>query len=259
MTPGGEPLYVYVDESGDRGWGPKSTPVFLLAAVIVRQSEEPALTQMLEDVNRALGRQPHTVLHWAENVRRHDQRKFVASQLAKLPATYLSVILHKESLRGNAPGLTDHNVLYRYMIRRLYERVSWYARSHRGKAMVRLAHVRRFKYQDLHRYLDILRSDPNCSIEWNWFSGRYPRVDQPATLRALQVADLLAGCVYAAFDRDNFGAYEPAYLQVIAPRLWTGPTRKLHTYGLHLVGTHGCWEAYDWWTEISAAAGRDTR
>jgi hypothetical protein len=227
----------------------------MLTAVVVRTAREPELAATLDRINDVLGRTPNVELHWHKNIKRHDERKFVASELAKLPATFIVAVLDKSSLRGKVPGLQDQGQAYRYLLRRLLERVSWYLTKQAGVASVRLAHVRGMKYDMLHSYLDLLRSLPNCNIDWDSFSARYPSFDQPSRLRALQVPDLVSGAAYAAFNPDRFGTYEAAYLTAIAPRFWVGPTKKLHTYGLHLVGTNSCHLNYPWWNTICVAAG----
>ena len=61
------PLFrVYVDETGDRGWGGRASPIFVVSAVIVRDGQERELVGVLDRINESLGKPPHTVLHWAE-------------------------------------------------------------------------------------------------------------------------------------------------------------------------------------------------
>ena len=46
---------VYVDEAGDRGWGSRSSEVFVLAAVVVPDDEDSALRGILDGINEAIG------------------------------------------------------------------------------------------------------------------------------------------------------------------------------------------------------------
>lgn len=247
--------FVYVDEAGDRGWGGQSSPVFVLSAVVVHESHDRQLRVALDDINIQLGRPPGHVLHWAENIRDHSERKMAVARLAQVPAWFIVVVLCKESLLQSNTGLSDPVSQYNYCVRRLLERVSWLVdrQRPRGRATLRFAHVRRFKYERLTSYLQLLRERPT-SITWDALAGD-PKIEAPAQIRGLQAADIVAGSVYAATRSDRFGAQEPAYLMTIAPRLWTGPTRKLETYGLHFIGVNGCAQDFTWLADVRTAAG----
>jgi hypothetical protein len=240
---------VYVDEAGDRGWGGAASEVFVLTAVVVPDDQDAELRSTLDKINADMGRQQKRTLHWAENVREHCDRKYVARQLADLPATFMTVTVCKPSLIGTGSALNKPDYQYNYPMRRLLERVSWYVDQQRGQAHLTLAHVRRFKYESLHNYLGYLRLEPGCSIRWAALkNGTRPVIEQPNKIRGLQVADLVAGCVFSAVRSDRHGAVEPAYLETIYPRLWQGRTQKLQTYGLHFIcgPGHQCADHYDW-------------
>lgn len=249
-----EPYFVYVDEAGDRGWGGRSSPFFVVAAVVVRGSDDPMLRSLLDKINADLGKPGGHILHWAENIRDHAQRKHVARLLNTAPMTCVAVLLDKESLMGRGEGLSDPARQYNYLARRLIERVSWLIDRRHGSGKLIFAHVRRFKYEALESYLDHLRRT-DSGIRWEAIKSRYPIIEQPNKIRGLQVADLVAGCVYSAVRKDGFGDHEPAYLREIASRFWVGPTRKLHSYGLNLVGSHGrCHDQFAWWSEVARRA-----
>ncbi len=243
------PYVVYVDEAGDRGWGGRSSPVFVLSAVVVKRSDDQALRDTLDEINGAMGHKPGHVLHWAENVREHSDRKMVASRLATLPATFINIVLCKDSLIGSGTRLSSAEAQYNYLVRLLLERVSWFMSANYGTPTLRFAHVRRFKYENLHDYLDLLPDRPNCNIKW-WTlnNGQRPIIEQPQQRRGLQVADMLAGTVYAAVRHDRHGEQEPEYLRRLSTRLWTGPTNKLSTYGLKVVSANGhdCADHFEW-------------
>jgi hypothetical protein len=246
--------FVYVDEAGDRGWGGQSSPVFLLTAVVVHDRDDVLLREALDDINKKLGREPNHVLHWAENVREHSDRKMAAGRLADTPAWFIAVVLCKESL-DSSTGLSDPVSQYNYCVRRLLERISWLMNQQRprGRATLRFAHVRRFKYERLTAYLVLLKQR-QTTIVWEAFSG-HPRIEAPAQIRGLQAADLAAGAVYSATRPDRYGNWEPTYLIALGPRLWSRPTRKLETYGVHFIGGPGCAETFTWLPDLRAAAG----
>jgi hypothetical protein len=244
---------VYVDEAGDRGWGPRSSEVFVLAAVVVPDEEDAALRVVLNGINEALGRSLTAELHWADNLKRHDQRKFVAKTLAETTATFVSVVVHKESLRDSTTGLTDQVRQYLYPLRLLLERISWCVDELDGEAKVTFAHVRRFPYERLDQYLDLLWS-METEIRWGAIRGANVHIDRPGNLRLLQMADLVAGAVFAAFHRDKYGSTEPSYLLQLAPRLYTRPSGVVTSYGLKVIGSAGL-AGYPWVEELVRACG----
>lgn len=245
---------VFVDESGDRGWGGKSSDIFVLSAVIVRDADMPQLQAALADINSTLGKPPTTTLHWAENVKGHAQRKLVARTVGGLPVTITNIVVMKRFLDPTTTRLSDATSMYNYAVRRLLERVSWMMQKRAGEAVLTFAHVRRFPYHKLDDYLARLRAS-DTTIRWSEFTGK-PRIDQPNRAPGLQVADLVAGCVWAALRPDRYGSYETAYLREIYRLLNVGPNRKITSYGMNIVGVDGCMDQYPWWPRFVAACER---
>src|SRR5262249_27266299 len=154
-------------------------------------------------------------------------------------------------------ALSDPAMMYNYAIRRLLERVSWYVDEHNGEAIVTFAHVRRFPYAKLKRYLKILAMQPT---EIRWHAFRKFRIDQPRRVRPLQVADLAAGCLYSALKEDDFGDFEPSYLMELAPRIYVRGSGAVTSYGMNIVGppAHMA-KKYPWWGDLVAACSPKKR
>lgn len=250
----GKRLYrVYVDEAGDRGWGGRSSPVFVLSAVIVRDEDVPAVKGTLNGINQRLGKPPGTVLHWAQNVKQHSQRKFVASELAKAPIATAFVVVMKKALIGSGSGLSDPARQYNYAVRRLLERVTWYVDDRGGEAIITFAHVRRFPYEKLHDYLSVLKGRDDVQIRWQAIRGKV-RINQPNRVRLLQAADLAAGCLFAATRPDDFGDFEVGYLTTLVPTIYIRGHGRVTSYGVNVIGPNGCMpQAYPWWAAFEAA------
>jgi hypothetical protein len=196
-------------------------------------------------------------LHWAENVKTHSQRKYVAGELANLDITVTSVVVLKPPLVGSGTGLSDPASMYNYAIRRLLERISWHVDDAGGEASVTFAHVKRFPYARLKSYIELLRGLPT-TIRWQAFTGN-PRIDQPVRVRPLQVADLVAGAFGSALRPDHFGSFEPSYILQLAPRVYLPyANAELASYGLNCTAPREHLHAFPWWPTFAAAcaAGR---
>jgi hypothetical protein len=247
---------VFVDETGDRGWGSKSSDIFVLSAIIVRDSDVPRLQVALDHINNTLGKPSGTTLHWAENIKTHEQRKFVARTLGTIPMTITNVIVMKRHIDSSTTRLNDATSMYNYAVRRPVERLSFCMQRNGGEAVVTFAHVRRFPYQKLHDYLARLQAG-DTQIKWQLFTGR-PRIDQPSRVAGLQVADLVAGCLWAALHADRYGGYETAYLREIYRKLFIGKNRDITSYGMNVIGRPGCMDGYPWWPRFVLACKKNS-
>lgn len=253
FLPVSRPLYrVYVDETGDRGWGGRASPIFLATAVIVEDAEVPQLITTLDDINSALGKPPGTVLHWAENVKEHSQRKFVSREIAKTPAIITNAVVLKAPMIGTGSALSNAAAMYNYAVRRLLERITWYVGDRGGEAIITFAHVRRFPYQRLNSYLQLLVSQPT-EIRWHTIRSGRIRINQPNRVRPLQIADLAAGAIGSALRQDSFGDYEMAYLRELLPRLYIRRGGNVTSYGMNIIAPQGAMNVYPWWREFLAA------
>jgi hypothetical protein len=243
VTP--KPLYrIYVDETGDRGFSAGSSPYFILAALIVRDGDEAAVRASRNQLVADLIKPPGTVLHWAQNIKSHSDRKFTATCLGSYPVELSYVIVDKASASSNS-GIRHHERLYNYAVRRLIERVSWNIRDKGGEAILTFAHVKNFKYASLHTYLAYLQMSPT-TIHWKAIRGAV-RIDSPNRIEMLQLADLAAGCLGAAIVPDFHGAFEYAYLNEIQHLVYRRPSGPIWTYGLHMVGPTAVLTSKPWW------------
>lgn len=251
---GRDRYHVYVDEAGDRGSKSTSSPVFILSAIIVHADADRSVRDALEKINGQLGRAPDRAIHWRDDLG-HPERKMAASTLGAVDAHFINIVVCKLSYdEARTHFISDPIAQYNFCVHLLLERVSWLMERQRprGVAKIHLAHVRRFKYDRLHSYLEDLQKQ-KTRIAWEALSLP-PKIEAAQAIRGLQAADILAGSVYAAVRTDPHGEYEPEYLRRVAPRLWTGPTGKLETYGLKFLGRPGCTEPFTWLAEIKAIA-----
>ena len=236
---------VYVDESGDRGLSVKSSQFFILAGVLVLDDDEAACRAARDRLCTVLDKPTVAVLHWSENITKHDQRKHAARMLGRCPVTLTYVIVDKDHLRKTGTALTDQAMMYGYAVRRLIERISWYVDSRYGESILTFAHIKRFPYERLDRYLQLLRTS-DTNIRWQAFRGK-PRIEQQSKIEMLQMADLAAGCLSAAMTHDKYGDVEPGYLDRIQHLIYRRPPGDVRSYGLNVIGNKSCLERYNWW------------
>jgi hypothetical protein len=123
--------------------------------------------------------------------------------------------------------------MYLWALRLLLERVSWCIGSNGGReATVTFAEVKGFKTPKLHDYRSRLEGLPDVTIAWPVFAGHPFKVDRPAVIDMLQVADIAASALYQAVEPDEFENRHPAYLEALRPKLYRGHPGNVTSYGL---------------------------
>lgn len=123
---------------------------------------------------------------------------------------------------------------YLYAFRFLLERISWLAKQHGEQAQYTLAHIRRFKLENLRDYEASLRGLPT-EIKWPNLDPKGGDISQPKILEQLQLADLVASSCGIAFNSpENTGVVETSYLRALRMRFYQPSGKSLTSYGLKM-------------------------
>ena len=248
---GDDYLEVHVDETGDRGFGPRASPVFCLAAIVFRHSKVQLVTEAMQNLNASLGR-PNVAMHAREHLRKHDRKMEACERLGALRGTVrlLYVVLPKK-LVSHDSYLRDPIGAYNYPVKFLLERVSWLAREVQCPARVTLAAVRGLPPIEIRRYVNRLYRQPSLSrVEWPWLTP--PLHFVPARQRVgLQWADIAAMALHQAVVPKTHPPYrvEPAYMNAVAPAVWG--KRDLESYAVRSM-VDGWHQGEPWWPLFAA-------
>lgn len=219
---------VYVDESGVRAHGPKTSQHFVMSAAILPDSRKPNLlatiSQLRLDFRQPIG---HTIAFKSLS---HQSRMHIAQTLSKMhDLTVANVIVCKREV---PTPMQNVDQAYLYTLRFLLERVSWFVDERLGQAYVTFANIDRFKIAKLHVYVELLKMS-DTQIRWRaLFLPVRMQTMQGNDL--LQVADTTASATAQAFEPDQFGNVEDRYLRALAPRLYRRPPGPITSYGMKL-------------------------
>ncbi len=244
-------LEVHVDETGDRGFGPRASPVFCLAACAFRHSKAHLVTKAMRDLNESLGR-ANVPMHAREHLRKHGRKMEACERLGALNGTVrlLYVVLPKNLVNSDS-YLRDPIGAYNYPVKFLLERVSWLARDVRCPARVTLAAVRGLPPAKIRDYVNLLYRNPSLSsIEWPWLKP--PLSFSPAQQRVgLQWADISAMALHQAVVPKTHPPHrvEPAYINALAPAVWG--KRDLESYAVKSM-VEGWHQSQTWWPAFTA-------
>lgn len=230
---------MYIDESGDEGFSfsgeNHSSEYFVLSAVIAKRQVDLENVRLLEEARRLLKRPPKKPLHFRD-LKHHHKRPYL-DLISKADLKTTSVVVHKPSL-SSPETFKERYRLYFYLARFLLERVSWYCRDNRlagdsgdGTAEIVFSNRSGMSYQELTDYMDVLQGRDDVRIHWRAIDSTQILAFSSGKRAGLQIADAVAGSVYSAVEKDQYGFAETQYLEMIAPTLYRRYGAAL-SYGL---------------------------
>jgi hypothetical protein len=238
--PNKETLLAFVDEIGDRGYSKKSSEYFAMAAVIFPASVQQKVKDCVVGIKAKLGIPLKIPLHWYKHCRMHEDRKYIAGEIAKLEGvTVIYVISDKKTTPA------DHVKFYNIVAVYTLERILKQADELKARVTVRFGHVRRFNHLIT---LDYFQNK-------NWRLGNYGNlIDQPKWIGAdtnsgIQLADQYAGILGAAMIADKHGNFEPSYIEIIKHQIRKSKNGKISGYGIKAISEDSNPKLFKWWPQ----------
>lgn len=211
-------LFAYIDETGDRGARPESSPIFGMACVLVDDvgatNVQTAVTTLRQDFRVPQG----VVLSWKDHAKTHERRRRASEVLGDVGGIrVIYVYARKAELRAGT-YLDDPTRFYNYVAGKMYTSLLWAARSWKGpraRVWTRFGHVRGHDHRTTEAYLTGPLSR-DARIPMDMEQGlRWVSADQYVESQA---ADLFGGFLQAAlWPHGAFNYTEPSYLQRVWP------------------------------------------
>lgn len=217
---------VYIDESGDEGFGRVSgtSDWFVLSAAVVRAERDCVAEHLIREIKETLETRRNRVLHCKKL--KHEERVYVCNRLATEPLRCVSVVIDKRSIR-EPETFRDSSRLYFYGVRMLLERVSWLCRDFHdptspgnGRAKISFSKRTTMSYENLRQYLIKLRDEHTTSIAWDHLDINLIDALTAGRRPGLQIADIFASAAFKAVQPNDFGLTEPRYLRELRPLLY---------------------------------------
>lgn len=233
----------YIDESGDEGFvflpGERGSSRWLVvSAVVFRKSKDLEAVRVLREVRTLLGKDPKRALHFRDM--KHEQRVPYVRALAASPIRTVSVLIHKPTITEPERFQNEPFRLYRYATRLLVERVSWLCRDFRkpgeGDGICELVFSNRsaMSYDDLRRYLTLLKDKPGSDVRIDWaaIDPQKVRAVNHDQLAGLQMADAVASSLFYAVNLSQYGEAEDRYFRMLRPTVYRHAKSGELGYGL---------------------------
>lgn len=213
MTGEAPKIHVYIDETGDRGSGRDSSPIFGMAAIVVddrgAQEVRTAISRLRADFRVPSG----TVMSWKRHVKSHDRRRRAVELLSAVQGLKVCYVYADKKQLWDHTYRDDPSRFYNYVALKTYTSTLWAARNWKGdraRVWTRFGHVRRHDHRATESYLRATTVADARVPDWMEQGLRWVSADQ---YLESQAADLYGGFLKAALWPDgDFGYTEPSYL-----------------------------------------------
>lgn len=206
-------VYVYIDETGDRGNSPKSSPIFGMAALVLDATGSEGVRDVVRRLRDDFRVPTDKVMSWKEYVKSHDRRRRAADQLAALDGVRVCHVYSVKSALRSGSYRDDQQRFYNYVAYKTYKSALWAARSWKGsgaEVRTRFGHVKGHDHRTTKQYIEReAAADPKVPFDMER-GLRWVPADKYVESQA---ADLYGGFLKSAlWPGGEFGYVEPAYL-----------------------------------------------
>lgn len=243
-------LRVYVDETGDRGLSPGSSPFFAMTALLVPEEDDWWVQHTASGLRGVIN--TTSPLHWVDHfkAKRAERRLKAATVLAQMPSAKVIHVVVPKSQIQNHHGLTDGARFYNYTTRLLLERVAYAAQQWAGGprlAIVRLDSVKGMNHRETANYLNYVRQGGVQTWGVPWQHIKWSPVWAGNSWDGIQLADIHAGLLSVALTGAPDDPACAENLLLCKHQLYRSASGRLLGYGVKLIArddtfvTDRCW------------------
>lgn len=242
---------VYVDEYGDRGFGPKASPYFCVTAVVVPQESHDFMRAVVGGLRHVVN--TPKALHWVDHFTpKHQHRRDLASLMcAQIPGLLVVYALaEKRSLISSTELKKDGAIFYHYVTKLALERAAFsaaYWPGGRRTAKAVLAEIKNVAPDDTRAYFEKFRSGRAKSTAPTSVFLPNATIATPQQREGLQLADLYQGMFAAALQGDPFDADCARHLIQHRHQIRRSSRGDVLGYGIKIYGNNIDIRNRCWW------------
>ena len=225
-------MYAYIDESGDPGTNRKGSRWLVFGCVMVADSDVSKMEPDVQAVRNQANPQSGKHLHFRDLP--HDDKVGALNLMAGMPWT--GVIVASDTTRTR---IADPQLLYDITAMHAVERVLAYANELNESANIYFERSRVLKINQLRSLARLMVTARNLSLVPGIMPSYQLEELRKGDAHGLDIADGLAHAAFRALEpNQKWGHFEPAYLNILKPRLWRGPANAdSEGWGLALAPT----------------------
>ena len=204
----GNKKYLYIDESGDLGFTEKSTRYYVIAAIETNNPDQ--FSRMFKKVRRGMGKKKRDIKEFKFSKTNPRTKLKILERIAELDILFSAVVLRKATVFQHLRE--KKQILHNYLIGYIVELVPFVG-SRDFEIVIDKFLPKRMDRTSFDRYLRE-HVDFEC-----WKLGLIPprslNIEHKSSHSSpgLQVADFVAGAIFAKYERDDDSFY-----RVIEPK-----------------------------------------
>jgi len=209
-----------------------------MAAVIIPSSLQQKVKNCITAIKKKMRIPINIPLHWYRHCRKHETRKFITGEIAKLEGvTVIYVISDKKTVP------IDHISFYNLVAALTIERILKHAEKVNSKVNVWFGHVRGFNHTTT---IDYFQKRNWRNIKINLLLDM-PKWIPSENNSGLQLADQYAGILGAAMLMDEYSNFEPSYLENVKHQIRKSESNKISGYGIKAISVDNDPLSFKWW------------
>lgn len=214
---------VYIDESGDLGFG-HGTKWFVLTAVIVDKQDEKQIRAKMNRVKSCLNlKQIHLC-----KIREYFKRAYIVQNLTDENFTYMNVLV--DTTKFDVAKIPNPMIAYNFVCKYLLQRVSWYLQDIGKTADIVLSARGTARDGELISYIkEKLFPYEHNGINKNMFGNICAK--SAGEWELLQLADVCATTMFLSYEPNKMGFCVPCFSIALSPHLYR-KNNKVDSYGI---------------------------
>lgn len=214
---------VYIDESGDLGFG-CGTKWFVLTAVIVEKSDEPAIRAKMNQIKSRLNLKEIHI----RSIREYFKRAYIVKELSEENFIYMNVLV--DTTKFDTKKIPNPMLAYNFVCKFVLQRASWYLRDNGKSADIVLSSRGTSRDGELIDYIKdkLLPYQLN-----NIYSEAFENVSAKSagSWDLLQLADVCATTMFITYEPNTLGFCVPCFSLALRSHLYTH-NDVLESYGI---------------------------
>lgn len=239
-------IFAYGDETGDRGLGDKTSPIFAMATVLGQHYAMVELQEAVRQLREDFKVPEKAVMSAKKHVKTYERKLHAANVLSMVPDITVTYVMSKKSELIPGSFKNGEKDFFDFVSARAYRSVLWAGRNSGAKDVrVRFGHV---IGMDQARTKQFIRKDTAHDPKVPTYLERELSWVSADMYLESQAADLYAAFLKDAFWPDRYGNTHERHLLQIWPQIRKGWHGCVVPLGLFVMPRYGVLTDQPWFS-----------